>query len=236
MSATGVHRVSRSDCSHSTSWSWPVAGILYLGVYEARLLDAQERAMVQQARLIAAAIGGSPSLDGPPAQATPSRLGLRSDARLRVFDRSGALIADSARVAELQQEDELAGRKYAPPSGVRTRALYRLGALLAGMRERMSAVVRSAPHPKRDSAPVDRPGTLDLELKAALAGRYGAATGPPGANARSRCSPPCRFVTRVPRQARSWCHSPHSGSAGAGTTSACGCFKSSSARSPPRRS
>jgi two-component system sensor histidine kinase ChvG len=156
----------------------PVAGILYLGVYEARLLDAQERAMVQQARLIAAAIGGSPSLDGPSAQAMLSRLGRRSDARLRVFDQSGALIADSARVAELQQEDELAGRKYASPSGVRMRTLYRLGALLAGMRERMSAVIRSAPDPKRDPAPVDPPGTLDLELQAALAGRYGAATRP----------------------------------------------------------
>jgi two-component system sensor histidine kinase ChvG len=156
----------------------PIVGILYLGVYEARLLDAQERSMVQQARLLAAAIGGSPVLDGSATQEVLNRLGRRSDARLRVFDQSGTLIADSARVAELQQEDELAGRKYLPPSDIRTRALYRLGALLARMREWMSAVLRPPPDPKRDSAPVEAPGTLDVELKAALSGRYGAATRP----------------------------------------------------------
>ena len=35
----------------------PVAGILYLDVYETRLLDVQERGMVQQGRLVAAALG-----------------------------------------------------------------------------------------------------------------------------------------------------------------------------------
>ena len=34
----------------------PIAGILYLDVYETRLLEAQERAMVQQARLVAGAL------------------------------------------------------------------------------------------------------------------------------------------------------------------------------------
>jgi hypothetical protein len=36
----------------------PVAGFLYLDVYERELLTAQERAMVQQGRLAAAALGG----------------------------------------------------------------------------------------------------------------------------------------------------------------------------------
>ena len=35
----------------------PVAGILYLDVYETRLLEVQERGMVQQGRLVAAALG-----------------------------------------------------------------------------------------------------------------------------------------------------------------------------------
>src|SRR5262249_20250242 len=41
----------------------PVAGILYLDVYEARLLDTQERAMALEARLIAAALADQETLD-----------------------------------------------------------------------------------------------------------------------------------------------------------------------------
>ena len=40
----------------------PVAGILYLDVYEAELLESQERGMVQQARLMAAGLAGNETL------------------------------------------------------------------------------------------------------------------------------------------------------------------------------
>ncbi len=73
----------------------PIAGVLYLGVYEERLLEVQERAMVQQARLLAAALGDVPALDRAGAQAILDRIGGRNEARMRVFDRHGTLIADS---------------------------------------------------------------------------------------------------------------------------------------------
>ena len=40
----------------------PVAGLWYLDAYEQRLLEQQERAMVQQARLLAAALAEFPDL------------------------------------------------------------------------------------------------------------------------------------------------------------------------------
>ena len=47
----------------------PVAGILYLDVYEAQLLETQERGMVQQARVLAAALGGVRALGASAADA-----------------------------------------------------------------------------------------------------------------------------------------------------------------------
>ena len=120
----------------------PVVGMLYLPIYEARLLDAQERSMVQQARIFAAALGGGDGLDPASAQTILNRLGKRSDARLRVFDTGGVLIADSARAVDQQPEDELAGRKYVAPSGVRQRTLYRVGVVLERMRSWMTSAVR----------------------------------------------------------------------------------------------
>jgi two-component system sensor histidine kinase ChvG len=154
----------------------PVVGMLYLPIYEARLLDAQERSMVQQARIFAAALGGGEGLDPASAQTILNRLGKRSDARLRVFDTGGVLIADSTRAADQQPEDELAGRKYVAPSGVRQRTLYRVGVVLERMRSWMTSAVRLVRPAGRDPGPLDQPGALDAELQAALAGRYGAAT------------------------------------------------------------
>jgi hypothetical protein len=42
----------------------PVAGVLYLDVYEARLRQMQEASLIQQARLLAAALGDRPELAG----------------------------------------------------------------------------------------------------------------------------------------------------------------------------
>ncbi|HEY0782315.1 MAG TPA: hypothetical protein VGE98_07675, partial [Thermoanaerobaculia bacterium] len=74
----------------------PAGGFLYLDVFEKQLLEEQERSMVQQARILAAALGGHGPLA---AQATGDllrRLQQRSEARLRVVDARGALLADSS--------------------------------------------------------------------------------------------------------------------------------------------
>jgi two-component system sensor histidine kinase ChvG len=146
----------------------PVAGVLYLDVYEARLLEAQERAMVQQARLVAAAV--TDLLDRPSIERFLARLERRSDSRIRVHDATGSVVADSARGAVARPEDE--GAYSAPPSdGVRSRAVYRLGAAAVRAVDWVRALWR------RGTAEKDTPPpAADLALREALAGRYGADT------------------------------------------------------------
>ena len=117
----------------------PVAGILYLDVYERQLLDAQERSMVQQGRVVAAALGGHGDLDARDSEALLARLGQRGDARIRIYDRSASLVADSVHVADAAATDRAASEassEYEPSfKSIRQRALYRVGAWLARARE-----------------------------------------------------------------------------------------------------
>src|SRR5262245_65408032 len=73
----------------------PVAGILYLDVYETRLLDLQERGMVQQARLVAAALRDREQVLPADGIGIVSRLGRRRGARSRSLDANGGLIGGS---------------------------------------------------------------------------------------------------------------------------------------------
>src|SRR5256885_16784626 len=72
----------------------PTAGILYLDVYETQLLSSQERSMVQQGRLVAAAMASTPAFDAAAATALLSA-DQRADARIRIYDGRGVLLADS---------------------------------------------------------------------------------------------------------------------------------------------
>src|SRR5436309_2827794 len=105
----------------------PVGGMLYLGVYETRLRQAQEAGLVQQARVLAAALGDRP-LEGERVAAVFARLERRTEARFRVFDAAGRLVADSARQAGGAIADEHDKYAGADDRNVRTRMLYRLGA------------------------------------------------------------------------------------------------------------
>lgn len=147
----------------------PAAGVLYLDVYEARLLEAQERSMVQQARLVAAAVAELPDRDA--IERVFARLEQRSDSRLRVYDASGALVADSARVVETPA-DELA--HYGRPEDVRRHLLYRVGAALAQVGDWIRSV--RLWRTGETVAQPEQPGEVPPEVRAALAGRYGAAT------------------------------------------------------------
>ena len=71
----------------------PVAGVLYLGAYEARLESAEIRSMTEQARIAAAAIGRDAALN--PIDVDELLARTRSDVRFRVLDPSGRVIADS---------------------------------------------------------------------------------------------------------------------------------------------
>jgi two-component system, OmpR family, sensor histidine kinase ChvG len=152
----------------------PVGGIMYLGIYENRLLQAQEAGLVQQARVLAAALGERDTLDGGPIAQLFERLDRRSDARFRVYDASGGLIADSARQMAGTALDDRAKYPGGDDRSVRTRRLYRVGAWLIAARDWMFSLPdRLRTGPARSQA--DH-GTIPAEVQAALAGRYGAAT------------------------------------------------------------
>src|SRR5260221_700796 len=155
----------------------PVSGVVYLDVYEPRLRQVQEAGLVQQARVLAAALGDRARLDGGAIADAFARLERRSDARFRVYDASGALIADSARQAAGTGVDERARYKSAGERDVRRRRLYRIGAWLAGAQERLTAPRRwsRVPSPGEGAGAIQASKTPP-EVRTALEGRYGSDT------------------------------------------------------------
>jgi two-component system sensor histidine kinase ChvG len=156
----------------------PVAGILYLDVYETALLELQERGMVQQGRLVAAALGEYAEVTQASAGALLARLGRRGDARIRVYDAGGTLMADSARLPEGALVD--AGGEYATASkDPRARPLYRLGVWVIRVRRALGSLARTVLVPRRASSSSSDPArepAIGPELRAALDGKYGADT------------------------------------------------------------
>jgi two-component system sensor histidine kinase ChvG len=154
----------------------PVAGILYLDVYEDQLLNSQERSMVQQARLLAASMSVASSVDTGQATAVLTALGQRGDARLRIYDANGTLLGDSNRTA-FPEVTQAPTRAYPPASeSTRARALYRLGAWIARGRAAVSRVTRRIlTKPRVLETETAAPG-VPREVSLALQGRYGAAT------------------------------------------------------------
>jgi two-component system sensor histidine kinase ChvG len=116
----------------------PAAGFLYLHVYERQLLDSQERSMVQQGRLLAASLGSRSDFGREEAERLLVALEQQTEARLRVYDAQGALLADSARfgpreepAAKLTRYGDLSlDRSASAPDTPTTREsfLYRVGA------------------------------------------------------------------------------------------------------------
>lgn len=159
----------------------PVVGVLYLDVYESRLLQAQEREMVQQGRLLAAAAARDGVLRIEEVERILLRLDRQSEARFRVYDTRALLVADSSRIgrsAAAPLRATYGDSATAPIPGIRRRILYRLGAWLAGLRQRLADAAWEAVRPDEFRSgeladPVKAP-----ELHAALEGRYGAATRP----------------------------------------------------------
>jgi two-component system sensor histidine kinase ChvG len=84
----------------------PASGIFYLDVYENQLLQAQEQSMVQQGRLLAAALTNRGPLTSEEAQRILVPLDRRTQARLRVVDANGWLLADSARLGPRREEGD----------------------------------------------------------------------------------------------------------------------------------
>lgn len=143
----------------------PVAGLFSLRTFERELLELQERSMVQQGRLVAAALSAD-TLDAASARALIQRLGGRSEARIRVIDGAANVIADSA------VRGPAAADTYEAPASRRS-LLYRGGAQVY----RALAAIRDFFERDLDSA-VSTSGSRDATpraiIDAALSGRYGA--------------------------------------------------------------
>ena len=87
----------------------PMGSLLYLDTYESQLLHSQENSMIQQGRILSSALAGfslaedqetvavSAALAAEAARILENLLG-RVDSRLRVVDAAGRLLADSATV------------------------------------------------------------------------------------------------------------------------------------------
>ena len=150
----------------------PVAGVLYLDVYEARLRQMQETSLIQQARLLAAALGDRPALSGEDVGSVFGRFELRSEARFRIYGPDGQLLADSARQAASAPAAEPTFSSSEERS-VRQRRLYRFGVWIVGLPGRLRARFNDGDAYRNSSDDAVPP-----EVRAALAGRYGAATRP----------------------------------------------------------
>jgi two-component system sensor histidine kinase ChvG len=153
----------------------PVVGVLYLNVYETGLLRAQEESMVQQGRVLTAALADAAVLDADSVGRLFARLEPRGDARYRVYDTRGVLLGDSARGrAAAGAEPITRYEASSSPLDVRGRVLYRIGAWLANSRKTVRSWIVRAPG---DTSVLESRGAQP-EVQAALAGRYGSATRP----------------------------------------------------------
>ena len=168
----------------------PAVGFLSLETFEATLLVWQERSMVQQGRLLAAALAQRPTLDVAAADALLRNMGRHFDARLRVIDPAYAVVADSARAGgpaigegpQAADSDghvgagipgEYGGGAVPSPTALRDRPLYRLGNFLY----RLYARFFLTPDPKLGRSDEGDPLRIATpEVQQALAGTYGSAT------------------------------------------------------------
>ncbi|MBN2444613.1 MAG: sensor N-terminal transmembrane domain-containing protein [Spirochaetales bacterium] len=85
----------------------PVAGFLFLDTYEEQLLKEQEGSMVQQGRILAAALSEKGALFHKYAKEILIRLNRKTDARLRIINPDGVLIADSSSIILPENKDLL---------------------------------------------------------------------------------------------------------------------------------
>jgi len=153
----------------------PVAALLYLDVFEDKLLAAQERSMVQQGRLLAAALAERGALEPDAGKDILVHLDRRLTARLRVVDWDGELLADSSRLGPRRPADGVDETLAAADGDPRANWLYRAGATLFRF---VSPLFGGQPTAPTDAEEFYRPGEplFGTEVRAALQGRYGAAT------------------------------------------------------------
>ena len=154
----------------------PTASILYLDTYEKQLLIAQEKSMVQQGRLLSAALSGSTVLDADNAIRILINLQERTEARLRILDEEGLLIADTSTIYKTELKNK--NIEYSDYSRLITPinknpVLYNLATLPV----RLYRKLFQPPLPVAGESYYNSTEPFTgFEVMAALAGRYGAVT------------------------------------------------------------
>ena len=147
--------------------------------------------MVQQGRLVAAALGDRDRVMTDDAVALLWRLGRRGDGRIRVYDTAGVLLADSVRAPDRQPRtgrrrgcrrlrERLWHPRARPLSGGRLDRSGAAGAPVARTRnaDPVRRVASASGGPRSDDARSDQEALLGPEVRAALEGRYGTAIRP----------------------------------------------------------
>lgn len=161
----------------------PIAGLLYLDTYEKQLLRSLEHALVQQGRILASALSGQDPLQPDSARRILLELEQRHEARLRVLDPQGRLLADSSRLGPRSDQpvsgqpvDSSRAAEEVDPDSLpaRKRLLYRIAIYPVQLYRR----VFRPPQPPLESAEfyLNTDILMGPEIREALAGRYGAAT------------------------------------------------------------
>jgi two-component system sensor histidine kinase ChvG len=155
----------------------PAAGVSYLAIYERKLLQAQEASMVQQGRLLAAALSERGPLDLALAEPILARLERQTPSRIRVLDRDGWLICDTSRLgpespSSQEEPEETSLAEIDPRSGW----LYRVGTGLFRLLGPLLADVRPEIELSREEAYSPDSPFRGSEIRQALSGSYGAAT------------------------------------------------------------
>lgn len=159
----------------------PVFGILSFKTYEDQLLELQERSMVQQGRILAAALGERGPVEAEDALYILDNLRQRLDARLRVVGPDFQLLADSSRLGPRREPGDVADSDQ---EGASQNWIYRLGLFLYRGFERLFLPPEP---PRKESEFYASAKRLEgREIQEALAGRYGS---------ESRISPSGRSYT-----------------------------------------
>ncbi|QEN08705.1 HAMP domain-containing protein [Oceanispirochaeta crateris] len=173
---------------------FPIGMFLYLDTYEKQLLTGMENSMVQQGRLISASLRNSENLEEDALRLLRNLEG-HQDARIRIVDETGHILADSsspfllpsqreegmATVSKISNRDSSLYEEL--PSSLRDHWLYKTAVYPLNLLKRFI----SAPAVPLASAEYYSSSTqlLGPEIKAALQGQYGAYTRYSGGGQRS---------------------------------------------------
>ena len=150
----------------------PAIGILTFRTYEEELLVQQERSMVQQGRILAAALGERGELRAAEAERILANMRREFDARLRIVDPGLGVLADSSLLGPKSDAGE--PPEEAPAPQARERWIYRLGSFLY----RFYARTFRPPEPPLPESELDATveEVRDRVVRGALDGRYRAGT------------------------------------------------------------